>query len=64
MPRPEKNDYAVYKGDEFLFVGTGRECAAYLDIKLSSFRYLLSPAYTKRTEKFNDPLIVFKVEDE
>ena len=59
--------YAVYKGDDFICLGTARECAVYLDIKLSSFRFLLSPAYLKRIEKRKETqhaLIAFKIDDE
>lgn len=67
MPRQETCEYAVYKGDEFLCLGTARECAAYLGVKISTIRYLLSPAYSKIIEKRQDskgPLIAIKVDDE
>ncbi|MFC8563091.1 MULTISPECIES: hypothetical protein [Peribacillus] len=67
MPRQETCEYAVYKGDEFICLGTVRECATYLGVKISTIRYLLSPAYSKRIEKrleANSPLIAIKVDDE
>jgi hypothetical protein len=67
MPRQEKSEYAVYKGDEFICLGTARECATYLDVKISTIRYLSSPAYSKRIEERQEsknPLIAIKVDDE
>lgn len=59
-------DYAVYKGDEFICLGTAKECAAYLGVKPESIQYLTTPTYKKRLEKrwTRDPLIAFKIEDE
>lgn len=59
-----KNVYAVYKGEEFIFSGTSKECAQYLGIKVSSFYRLGSPAYKKRFPK-NRPskaFVMFKLE--
>ncbi|MGG4267401.1 hypothetical protein [Peribacillus simplex] len=67
MARQPTCEYAVYKGDEFICLGTARECANYLGVKISTIRFLLSPAYLKRIEKrqeSNDQLIAFKVDDE
>jgi hypothetical protein len=67
MPRQEKNEYAVYKGDEFICLGTVKECATYLGVKRSTIKYLLSPAYLKRIEKrkeSKETLIAIKVDDE
>ncbi len=41
-------EYAVYKGDIFICIGTAKECAEYMDIKEESFRFYLSPTYQLR----------------
>lgn len=67
MACKERNDYAIYQGDKFLFLGKARECAKFLDIELTSFRFLAAPVYRKRLAKRNksrNPLIVIKVEDD
>ena len=67
MSKPETSEYAVYRGDEFICLGTARECAAYLDVKISTIRFLSSPAHLKRIEKrkgSEDSLIAIKVDDE
>lgn len=33
-----KKQYAVYKGEEFIFMGTAEECSEYLGIKTQCFR--------------------------
>lgn len=67
MARPEKVIYAVYKGDDFICLGSAKECAVYLGIKHSSFRFLLSPAYLKRIENRKETqhaLIAYKVDED
>lgn len=67
MSKPETSEYAVYRGDEFICLGTARECAAYLDVKISTIRFLSSPAHSKRVEKRKESegsLIAIKVDDE
>lgn len=59
-------DYAIYKGDEFLFLGKVKECAEFLDIEPSSIMFLATPSYRKRLakRKTRNPLIVIKIEDD
>lgn len=45
------NEYAVYKGDELLVIGTRKECADRLGVKLQTISYYCSPAYRKKLEK-------------
>lgn len=44
-------EYFVYRGDEFLVVGTAEECANYLGIKKSSLLWLSSTVAKKRKMK-------------
>nr|WP_249310053.1 hypothetical protein [Bacillus sp. FJAT-49736] len=62
----KKNEYAVYKGDSFICLGTMEQCAAYLGVKESSIKFYTSSAYKRRGAKRKDPnrLIVFKIEDD
>lgn len=55
-------DYAIYKGDEFLFVGTKKECIAYLGCKKKTFEFLMSPSNFKRMK--DNRLLVIKLEDD
>ena len=66
MPRQEKSEYAVYKGDEFICLGTARECAENLGMKIPSFRILATPSYKKRFAKKFKPnaLEVIVLEDD
>ena len=44
-------EYAVYKGDRFLTMGTGQECAEHLGVKPETIRWYTSPAYQRRLQK-------------
>lgn len=54
--------YAVYKGDEFLVVGTVEECAEYMNCTPQTIKWLASPSNIKKDK--GNRLIAFKVEDE
>ena len=58
-------EFAVYKGDTFLFIGTAKECANRLAIKEDSFRFYLTPTYQKRLEKRNSKnhIVVVDLDD-
>lgn len=60
----KENIYAVYKGDEFIDLGTKKELAKKLNIKLSSMKFLITPTYRKRIKNKNDSLIVIKIDDD
>ena len=46
-------EYALYKGDKFLNVGTMKELAEFLKIKYGSIRYLKSKKYKERCKGKN-----------
>ncbi|MFM0900601.1 hypothetical protein P7J55_10145 [Streptococcus suis] len=48
MVVPEK-EYALYKGDELLAIGTAKELADKFGVKVSTIHFYKSPAYIKRT---------------
>lgn len=44
-------EYAIYKGDELLVIGTRQECADRLGVKVQTISYYCSPAYRRKLEK-------------
>lgn len=43
-------EYAVYKGDELLCMGTAEECAAALKVTPSTILFYQYPSYQKRVK--------------
>ena len=41
-------EYAVYKGEDLIAMGTARECAEQLGVKLETFRFYRTPKYKRR----------------
>lgn len=61
------NEYAVYKGDTFLTLGTAEECAAELGIKPSSVKWMATSTGRKRFESRKDQssaMTAIKIEPE
>ena len=54
-------EYAVYKGEEFVTIGTAEECAKELGIKSETIRWLSTPTAKKRQGK--NSLVVVKMEN-
>ena len=50
MSNPAK-EYALYKGDKLLAMGTKKEIAKQLGVKQSTICYYSHPAYAKRTSE-------------
>jgi len=44
-------EFALYKGEDLLFIGTIQEIAEHRNVKVESDRYNLTPAYQKRIDK-------------
>ena len=59
--RPTK-EYAIYKGDEFIAIGTIKELVKKTGYSETTLRYCTHPASRRRNK--GNRLIVFKVEDE
>lgn len=59
-------EFAIYKGEEFLFIGTAQECAEHLNVKTDTIRYYASPAYLRKLErrKARNYLIAVRLDDE
>ena len=45
------NEYALYKGDKLLEIGTIKELSEKLDVKEKTLRFYATPSYYKRAEK-------------
>lgn len=54
--------YAIYKGDEFIDVGTADELAERHGVKVKTIQWMSSPAYHRRGT--GDKLMVYKIEEE
>ena len=53
--------YALYKGDEFLNLGSIKFLAEWLGVKEATIRFYSSPTYRKRTG--DRGLLVIRIED-
>lgn len=49
-PRGEVCDYAIYKGDEFIFLGTLEECCDFMEMEKKQIRNLCRPSHIKRAD--------------
>lgn len=58
-----KQEYALYKGDEFIDLGTVAELAKRNGLSESTIRFYSRPAYLKRIKKKDKCLIVIKIID-
>lgn len=50
MANPQK-EYALYKGDKLLAMGTKKEIAKQLGVKPSTINFYAHPSYAKRTSE-------------
>jgi hypothetical protein len=60
-------EYAVYRGDNFLCVGTIKECAKYLGVEPDTVRFYASSRYLQRVNSRKNArnyTIVIKIEDD
>ena len=63
MARKQEKIYGIYRGDEFITVGTLKECAEHLGCKENTVRFMLTPSYKKRRkEEDGNGLVAFVVE--
>lgn len=58
------NEYALYKGDEFLAVGTVREIAEQTGLHPDTIYYYGSSTYKKRSNNSENRKILVKLEDD
>ncbi|MEG3298193.1 hypothetical protein [Streptococcus suis] len=46
-----EKEYALYKGDKLLVIGTAKELAEQFGVKVSTIHFYKSPTYTERTNE-------------
>lgn len=57
--------YALYKGDKFLIVGTKKELAEYLGVKVKTISFYSSEVWKKRRKyNFDNCYLVIEVEED
>lgn len=56
-------EYALYKGDNFIEIGTAKKLAEIVGISEKSIRFMSTPTYRKRLKKKNsiNAMIVVRV---
>ena len=65
-----KKEYAAYKGDKFLCLGTVKEIAKFLNVKETTVRWYASSSYYKRIKqtqgkkKYSEAIIIIRIEEE
>jgi hypothetical protein len=62
-----KVEYAVYKGDSFICMGTVKECAEHMNVLPDTVKFYTTPSYEKRIEKrkkARNYITVIKLDDE
>lgn len=52
-------DYALYRGDVFVTIGTIEEISEYLGVKIKTARFYASECYRRRNK---NGMILFKIE--
>ncbi|APH04930.1 hypothetical protein [Bacillus weihaiensis] len=48
-------EYAVYKGEDLLAIGTAKECAETLNVAAETIYYYTTSAYKRKLEKRKNP---------
>lgn len=59
----KKQEYAMYKGDEFLVMGTVKECAEYLGVSPRTIYWYSNPSARKRSPN-NTRIIAERINNE
>ena len=47
----EEKIYALYRGEKFIAIGTKKELAELLNVKVETISFYATPAYKKRTNQ-------------
>lgn len=56
-------EYAVYRGEQMLAVGTLEDCAEVLGVKPKTVLYYATPTYQKRTKNKDKCLVTIRLDD-
>jgi hypothetical protein len=58
----QKQEFAIYKNDDFICIGTAKECAEMLNVKVDTIYFYATPTHLMRSgidvKKFSN--LVFK----
>lgn len=63
----DTREYALYKGEELLYIGTTKEIAKAYNMNVDSVKYYLSGAYKRRVENrknSKNPRVLILLEDD
>lgn len=63
----KKKEYALYKGDQFVDIGTLKYLAKKLNVNERTIQYYSTPAHLRKCQKFNgngNYLVVVKLDEE
>ena len=58
----KKREYALYKGDKFIDIGTKEYLAKLLNVKNETIEFYSSPTYLKRVK--DNGYVVVRIEDD
>ena len=70
MSRPYKKRigdhsiYAIYKGDDFVDLGTLEELSKNIGILKKTLQFMKSPSYKKRMKKYDRFMMIYKIEED
>lgn len=56
-----KKEYAMYKGDKFIAIGTKQELAKIKNVSIKTIEHFCTPHYKKRVK--NNGIIMIKLDD-
>ena len=58
----KKQEYALYKGDEFIDLGTIEELAERMGVTPNTIKYYQTPIYKKRGKDDSNSKVLIKIE--
>lgn len=58
---PHKYEYAMYRGDRFIGIGTREELCKLKGININTFSFFQSPAYRSRIQNYNNTIYIVKL---
>lgn len=56
-------EFAMYKGEELLGIGTAKELAEMLNVKVETIRFYNTPTYKKRVKRGKNRRELIEIED-
>lgn len=59
----KKLEYALYKGDEFIDIGTLEELAKKLNVSTKTIRYYKTPAYKRKGKEDANRKVLIRIDD-